>query len=42
MVLSLEETHDLFSKGHGLAPELIYAKGDPDTSSLDFSSYNKR
>ena len=39
-VLSLDETHELFSAGHGTAPALIYARGVPDSPSSDPTSFN--
>jgi hypothetical protein len=40
-VLPLEETHELFSTGHGTALDLIYTRGVPYSPSLDSTSLNK-
>jgi hypothetical protein len=40
-VLPHAETHILFDAGHGLAPDLIYARGVPNTPSLDPTFFNK-
>jgi hypothetical protein len=41
-ILSLEEIKEVFSKGYGTAPDLIYARGVPDSPSPDPSSYDKK
>jgi hypothetical protein len=41
-VLPTEQNRELFSAGHGTAPYLIYARGVPDSPSLDPSSFNKK
>ena len=39
--LLLDKTKELVSAGHGIAPDLIYARGVPDFPSLDSTSFNK-
>ncbi len=41
-ILSREETHKLYAAGHGTSPDLIYAKGVPDSPSPDPTSFNKK
>jgi hypothetical protein len=39
-IFPIEETHMLFSAGHGTAPDLIYARGCPIYPSPDSTSLN--
>ena len=41
-VLSLEEVQELYSAGHGKAPELIYAREVPDFPHPDPTSFNTK
>ena len=41
-VLSLEEIQELYTADHGTAPDLIYARGVPDSPSPDPTSFNKK
>jgi hypothetical protein len=41
-VLSHEETQALHAAGYGTAPDLIYARGVPDSTSPDPTSFNKK
>ena len=41
-VLPHAETQRLFDAGHGTAPDLIYARGVPNTPSPDPTSFNKK
>jgi hypothetical protein len=41
-VLPYEETLRLFEAGHGTTPDLIYARGVPNTSSPDPTTFDKR
>jgi hypothetical protein len=41
-ILSHEEIQELYIAGHGTAPDLIYARGVPDSPSPDPTSFNKR
>ena len=41
-VLSPEELQELYSTGHGTAPDLIYARGVPDSPSPDPTTFNKK
>ena len=41
-VLSHEEIQALHTAGHGTAPDLIYARGVPDSPSPDPTSFNKK
>jgi hypothetical protein len=41
-ILSHEETQELCAAGHGTTPDLIYAKGVPDSPSPDPTSFNKK
>jgi hypothetical protein len=41
-VLSREEIQELYSAGHGTAPDLIYARGVPDSPHPDRTSVNKK
>ena len=40
-ILPLETHETLFRAGHGTAPDLIYARGVPDTPSLDPSTLDR-
>jgi hypothetical protein len=42
LVLSLEEIQELHAAGHGTAPDLIYARGVPDSPSPDPTSFDKK
>jgi hypothetical protein len=41
-ILSQAEVQELHAAGHGTAPDLIYARGVPDTPYPDPSNFNKR
>jgi hypothetical protein len=41
-VLPQGETHMLFDAGHGTTPDLIYARGVPDTTSPDPTSFDRK
>jgi len=41
-VISHEETQMMFEAGHGTAPDLIYARGVPDTPSPDPTSFDRK
>jgi hypothetical protein len=41
-ILSHTEIQELYLSGHGTAPDLIYARGVPDSPSPDPTTYNKK
>ncbi len=41
-VLLIAETHEVFSNGHGTAPDFIYTRGVPDSPSQDPTSFDKK
>ncbi len=41
-MLPIEETHELFSRGHGTTPDLIYAMMVPDSPSPDPNTFDKK
>jgi hypothetical protein len=41
-VLPAEETYALFQAGHGTAPDLVYARGVPNSPSPDPTSFDKK
>jgi hypothetical protein len=41
-ILSHEEIQELYAAGHGTAPDLIYARGVPDSPSPDPTTFNKK
>ncbi len=41
-ILSHEEVQELYAAGHGTAPDLIYARGVPDSPHPDPTTFNKR
>ena len=41
-VISREEIQELYSAGNGTAPDLIYARGVPDSPHPDQASFNKK
>ncbi len=40
-IFSHEDSQELYAAGHGTAPDLIYARGVPDSPSPDPTSFNK-
>jgi hypothetical protein len=41
-VLPTKETHALFQEGHGTSPDLIYARGVPDTPDPGTTNFDKK
>ena len=41
-VISREEIHELYSARHGTTPDLIYARGVPDSPHPDLTSFNRK
>ena len=41
-ILSHEEIQELYAAGHGTSPDLIYARGVPDSPSPDPTTFNKK